>query len=133
MEFSNYIMTRPKPPQDLDVRPSEEKIVVSWKPPVETPENNTIKYYNVYVRVCSEDNKCTDSKLPQIFLTKYFANGIILSQKKLPEACVAFPRSYPEVSKEDLTLNFTCSWRSNLIHRSSVSPTLCMSTRLLCL
>ena len=83
MEYSNYIMTRPKPPQDLDVRPSEEKIVVSWKEPVETPENNTIKYYNVYVRVCSEDSKCTDSKFPNDSLTNYITRRF----NKFPDSC----------------------------------------------
>ena len=64
MKYSQYIMTRPKPAQELDVRPSEENIVVSWKPPVEIPENNSISFFNVYVRACNENSQCTDSKFP---------------------------------------------------------------------
>ena len=63
MEYSNYIMTRPKPPQDLDVRASsDQKIVITWQPPIaiDVPENNTIMLYNVYVKSCSEDS-CRES------------------------------------------------------------------------
>ena len=57
-------MTRPKPPQDLEVKPSENEIILAtWKPPVEVPKNNSIAYYNVYVSACTESTNCKDGML----------------------------------------------------------------------
>ena len=57
-------MTRPKPPQDFDVTPSEnEMILATWNPPVEVPENNSIANYNVYLARCVRSTDCKVGRL----------------------------------------------------------------------
>ena len=66
MEYSKYFMTRPKPPQNLNVWQNltdYEMVHLSWQPPVEVPPNNSINFYNVFVTVCSNVDACEPCKI----------------------------------------------------------------------